>query len=110
MPIDGGTVKLPWGARENPPVGEPLAVWAAALGCQTEPETVSEKNGVKTVEYPSKSGGPKLVVMYLEGHGHHWPGGARTLPEGMIGPITTKLGGTDALWDFFQKSASAAAD
>jgi polyhydroxybutyrate depolymerase len=105
MPIDGGTVKLPWGTRENPPVGEPLAAWAAALGCQTEPQTVSEKDGVKTVQYPSKNGGPKLVVLYLEGHGHHWPGGARMLPERLIGPTTTKLDATDTLWDFFESCA-----
>lgn len=104
MPIDGGEVKLPWGSRKNPPVAEPLATWAKAIGCETEPKTISDSDGVKKVEYPSKSNGPTLVAVYLEGHGHHWPGGQRTLPESMIGPITSKLDATDALWDFFKAS------
>jgi polyhydroxybutyrate depolymerase len=105
MPIDGGEVKLPWGRRQNPPVGEMLAVWAKALECEPDPKTISEKDGVKKVEYASKSSGPTLSVIYIEGHGHHWPGGERTLPESMVGPITTKLNATDTLWDFFKASA-----
>lgn len=108
MPIDGGQVKLPWGTRENPPVAEPLAAWAEAIGCETEPKTIAEAAGVKTVEYPSTTGGPTLTVMYLEGHGHHWPGGVRNLPERMIGPITSKVNATDVLWEFFQKHSKVA--
>ena len=81
MPVDGGDVKLPWGRHQNPPVAEMLAVWAKAIGCQPEPKTISDKDGVKKIEYPSKSGGPTLSVIYIEGHGHHWPGGERTLPR-----------------------------
>lgn len=102
MPIDGGDVKLPWGSRKNPPVSEPLATWAKSIGCETEPKTISDRDGVKKVEYRSKSGGPTLVAVYIEGHGHHWPGGQRTLPVSVIGPIATKLDATDALWDFFK--------
>lgn len=109
MPIDGGEVKLPWGTRKNPPVAEPLAAWAKALGCETDPKTVSEKNGLKKVEYPSKAKGPTLSVIYIDGHGHHWPGGQKALPESMIGPITNKLDATDAIWEFFKSCSAASA-
>jgi polyhydroxybutyrate depolymerase len=104
-PIDGGEVKLPWGSRHIPPVAEPLAAWAQAIGCVTQPKLVSNKDNVKRFEYPSRSNGPALEVMYLEGHGHHWPGGRRVLPESMVGPITSKLDATAVLWEFFQANS-----
>ena len=74
QPLAGGTVTLPWGKRVNPPVSESLIVWATAIGCETLPKTLSEKDGLKRVEYPSKSHGPTLKVIYIEGQGHTWPG------------------------------------
>ena len=103
-------MKLPWGSHYNPPVAERLAVWAHALGCSTQPKTVSDTGGVRRLEYPSKSGGPTLSVIYIDGHGHHWPGGQRTLPESMVGPITSKLDATEVLWEFFRSSSSRRAN
>ena len=87
MPLDGGDVKSPWGNWTNRPVVEQLTKWAEAIGCEKEPKVISDKDDVKKVEYPSNSNGPTLTVLYLEGHGHHWPGAKQTLPESMIGPI-----------------------
>ncbi|HTU26788.1 MAG TPA: hypothetical protein VMF30_15375, partial [Pirellulales bacterium] len=108
MPIAGGEVKLPWGKRQNPPVAQFLAAWAGGLGCQTTPETISDTEGVKKVVYRSKARGPELEVLYLEGHGHHWPGAKRTLPESITGPATSKLDATGELWRFFQTHGGAA--
>ena len=102
MPLEGGEVKSPWGSWLNPPVVEQLANWAAAIGCETEPNVVAEKDAVRKVEYPSKGNGPTLTVLYLEGHGHHWPGAKQTLPESTIGPIKSRLDATDAIWEFFK--------
>jgi polyhydroxybutyrate depolymerase len=102
MPLDGGEVKSPWGNWTNRPVVEQLTRWAEAIGCEKEPKVVSEKDDVKNVEYPSKTKGPRLTVLYLEGHGHHWPGAKQTLPESMIGPIKSKLNATDVIWEFFK--------
>jgi polyhydroxybutyrate depolymerase len=106
MPLDGGEVKLPWGSRKNPPVAEPLATWAKALGCAAEPQQVSDAKGLKKVVYPSPSGGPTLTVIYIDGQGHNWPGGKATLPKSMVGPTTDKLDATAAIWDFFKTSAA----
>jgi gluconolactonase len=106
MPVQGGEVKLPWGTGKKPPVAEPLAAWAKALGCEPEPKTLSDKDGLKMVEYLSKRNGPTLKVLYIEGHGHQWPGAAKgSLPESMIGPITNKLNATDTIWEFFKASS-----
>lgn len=109
QPLAGGEVKLPWGNRTNGPVADYLTGWAKALGCEPEPKVTSEKDGLKRVEYPSKSGGPTLSVIYVEGQGHTWPGGKATLPESVMGPITNTLNATDAIWEFFEKHSKVTA-
>ena len=106
MPLEGGEVKSPWGSWLNPPVVEQLAKWAAAIGCETELKVVSDKDGLKKdglkkVEYPSKTSGPTLAVIYIDGHGHHWPGGKAVLPDSIMGPNTKTLDATDTIWEFF---------
>lgn len=106
VPMLGGEAQTPWGTRQHPPVAEPLARWAAAIGCETEPRTVSDADGVRKLEYPSKSGGPTLTVLYLEGHGHNWPGAKSALSESVMGPNTSRLHATDVIWDFFEATAA----
>lgn len=102
VPVDGGEVKTPWGVRQNPPIAEPLSKWATAIGCEAEPRVISDKDRMKKVEYPSKTGGPKLTVIYVEGHGHHWPGAKAALPDGIMGPNTNILNATDTIWEFLK--------
>ena len=108
MPIAGGEVKLPWGKKQNPPVADFLAAWAKAIGCQTQPKLVSDAGGLQKLQYPSKAGGPTLSVIYIAGHGHHWPGGEEVLPPSMIGPVKKNLDATDTVWDFFKSTGGAA--
>lgn len=105
LPLQGGEVKSPWGTRTAGRVADFLATWAKAIGCDTEPKVISESDNVQRLEYPSSDVGPTLTVMYLQGHGHHWPGGRTVLPESMIGPMTSKLNATDTLWQFFKDTA-----
>lgn len=102
QPLEGGEVSLPWGTRSNPPVSQHLTSWAKAIGCATTPSTLSDKDGLKKVEYASLTKGPSLTVIYIEGHGHEWPGGRSGLPETVIGVDTKKLDATDAIWSFFK--------
>lgn len=109
VPIDGGDVRLPWGTKRNPPVAVPLTIWAKAIGCEPEPKTISDEKGVKKQEYPSKSGGPVLTVLFLEGQGHQWPGSKSFMPVQALGPNVATINATDTLWDFFvatQKSGT----
>ena len=107
MPLEGGEVRLPWTTRQNPPVREGLEKWAASLGCKTSSETVSEKDGVRKVVYPSTSDGPTLTVLYLEGHGHQWPGAKVIRRSTAGGPVNTTLDATDTIWQFFKSQAAA---
>ena len=107
MPLAGGEVKGPWGARQNRPVGEMLSKWAEAIGCDKQPKVVAEANEVRKVEYRSKTNGPSLTVLYLEGHGHQWPGGVQPLPESIMGPFRSKLNATDTIWEFLRAHPAA---
>jgi polyhydroxybutyrate depolymerase len=107
VPLAGGEVKTPWGTKPRLPVADYLASWSKGLGCETEPKTTSEKDGLKRVQYPSKTDGPTLSVIYIDGQGHTWPGGKATLPESVMGPSTDKLNATDAIWEFFQSVPAA---
>lgn len=110
MPMEGGEVRLPWGTRRNPPVSEPLSTWARAIGCESQPRTISEKDGVTKQEYSSRIRGPAMTVLLIEGHGHQWPGSKSLLPESTVGPDTAKINATDVLWDFFKETAKRPAD
>lgn len=101
LPLAGGEIDSPWGKRTNPPVEVFLGRWAVAIGCQDQAKTLSDEPGLKTVEYPSKTNGPTLKVMYLKGHGHQWPGATPRLRQTMGGPVNTKVNATDTLWKFF---------
>lgn len=101
VPIEGGDVRLPWGTKRNPPVTEPLTAWAKAIGCEAEPKTISDEKGVKKQEYPSRSAGPVLTVLLLEGQGHAWPGSKSFMPAQALGPNIATINATDTLWDFF---------
>lgn len=107
MPLEGGEVKSPWGSWLNPPVGEQMGKWASAIGCETEPKVVSEKDGLRKVEYQSKTSGPTLTVIYIDGHGHNWPGGKAVLPDRIMGPNMRTLDATDTIWDFFKTVATS---
>ncbi len=106
LPIDGGEVKLPWGTRQYKPVSESLNKWAKTISCEPEPMVISEEDNLRKVQHRSKANGPMLTVLYLEGHGHHWPGFKSSLPEQYVGPYSTNLDATDVMWEFFKSFAA----
>jgi polyhydroxybutyrate depolymerase len=102
VPLNGGESRLPWGARTTKPVAEYLATWAKAIGCAPAPVVLSEAEGVKTAEYRPAGDGPRLRVLYLEGHGHAWPGGKDSaLGRRLLGPDTARIDATETIWNFF---------
>lgn len=105
IPLQGGDSYLPWGRRSTRPVGETLAVWARALGCSPDPQTIEEAEGVKIQEYGPGNDGVKMKAYFLEGHGHGWPGGSQNLPEQLTGPNTATIKATDVIWEFFKNQA-----
>ena len=108
FPFNGGKSQLPWGSRTTKPVATYLAAWAKGLGCKTTPKTLSKKDGIERLEYPSETQGPALSVIYIDGHGHYWPGSPGRLPKQLVGPVSQKLNATDEIWTFFEKAKGKA--
>jgi polyhydroxybutyrate depolymerase len=98
VPPAGGTVRLPWGNRRvvRPPVGEGLARWATAMGCDPVPVTETDVDGVRTEAHP-----PWLRVVTVAGLGHHWPGGKGQLDPRFGGPYSARIDATRMAWEFF---------
>lgn len=105
VPPAGGTVRLPWGGRrvERPPVAAGLSRWAAAMGCEPTPVVESDANGVRTEAYSPRPGGVDVRAVYIEGLGHHWPGGLGRLNPRFGGPTADGVDGTRLVWDFFRR-------
>ena len=83
VPLDGGTVRTPWGRNdERPPVQQTLDRWASAIG--------------------QPAGSESFAVRIIPGHGHHWPGGRALLGERLGGPAVQGMDATAEIWWFFR--------
>ncbi|MFO0848861.1 MAG: hypothetical protein U0871_09950 [Gemmataceae bacterium] len=101
IPVRGGPVRLPWGGRlvKRPAVAVTLEKWASANRCGP-PVTVREADGIREDVYP----GPiEMRAVYLDGLGHHWPGGKGQLGERVGGPATDRYDGNDLVWEFCRR-------
>jgi polyhydroxybutyrate depolymerase len=102
VPLRGGQVRLPWGGRliHRPPVAETLQTWAAALECATVPEPVSSSDEVREEVYP---GPVEFRAVYVEGLGHHWPGGKGLLNHRIGGKPSNSVNANELIWSFFSR-------
>jgi polyhydroxybutyrate depolymerase len=101
IPIAGGKIQLYWGVEERMPVAETLQRWAKAMRCQENPEK-EWFPGVQVERYRSSEPSEEFCVIYIDGLGHHWPGGKGGLGEMLGGPIIDRIHATDVIWEYFQ--------
>lgn len=104
IPLHGGEVKSPWGGvlSRRPAVAETLARWAAANGCDRTPWSATEA-GVRTDVY---LGPVEMRALFVEGLGHHWPGGRGQLNARIGGAASDRLDANAVIWEFFKRHAS----
>lgn len=104
LPLEGGESRLPWGSRTTAPVKTWMETWANAIGAPTTPKRLESKPGLKIEEYSPGRDGAFLRVVYIEGHGHGWPGSIEAdLPESAIGAKLKTYNATVELWNFFKQ-------
>lgn len=114
LPMNGGRQGLLWLERATPPIHESLARWAASTGCAGTAEAVSpDMLGLTStavrMERFGECGEAELIVAYISGHGHRWPGGrSPELPEAIIGPSRKDVSATEIAVRFFARHAAAA--
>lgn len=107
VPLAGGERTTPWGKTLVPPIERTLERWRQAQGCKYEERVRSDADGVKVVDYGPGRGDVPFTVVYIEGHGHAWPGGRALLGSAAMGPVSTKVDATDMIWDFFRDKTRA---
>lgn len=103
-PLHGGEVTWPWGGKEvQPSVFDSAKQWAKMAGCNENPKTVTDSEGVKAISYCSQKGEAEVLLYMIEGMGHTWPGMRISLPEHVFGKSTDKIQACDTIWEFFQQ-------
>jgi polyhydroxybutyrate depolymerase len=104
VPVAGGAVRLPWTNQvvHRPPVRATLDRWAQALHCSPVPVVLEERDGVRIEAYPSGEKVAEFQVWWIEGQGHHWPGGRGGVSQRLCGPITNHVHANTVIWRFFQ--------
>jgi polyhydroxybutyrate depolymerase len=102
LPLRGGEVRLPWSNRlvRRPPVTETLERWALAIGCTPIPALQSDDGTVRVDRYP---GPVRFDAVFVEGLGHHWPGGRAQLNPRLAGPPSDTVNATAMIWEFFRQ-------
>ena len=100
IPLAGGTMKTPWAENNiKPPVNDTLRRWANLLGLPPEPETAtSEREGIRREIWP----GGDMEAWFIDGLGHHWPGGMAGLNPRIAGAPSDLLDATRTIWQFFR--------
>lgn len=106
LPWAGGDVASPWFPHQKdrkPPVAASVAKWVRATGCRPEPAAEFRDPPLRTFEYRGTRPEAYVRAVFIEGHGHAWPGGeAAGLPEAIMGPRVSGVNATRMIWDFFQ--------
>lgn len=104
IPYNGGTVTLPWGnTRTTAPVRESADIWAKLDGCQVQPETLRDKDGVHELRFAPGRNDAEVLFTIVDGNGHHWPGTSEPLPRAISGPALDPFHATDRIWEFFKR-------
>ena len=105
IPLAGGEVVSPWGGEveSRPSVSVTLARWAGGLGCPAEPAQVRTEDGARIEVYGPGRDGVELLAYFIEGLGHHWPGGRGQLKRRLAGPPSNRVHANQVIWDFFRR-------
>jgi polyhydroxybutyrate depolymerase len=101
-PIEGGKIQRSGQTTLRPSAHDSWLTWGKLLGCQLQPQTIYNQNGVVGRSFPHCNANSEAIFYTVEGMGHHWPGGRAFLPASVIGKPSQAIDATDLIWQFFQ--------
>lgn len=101
-PLEGGEGERSLAGVAFASVGESMARWTEAMGCEA-PEPSTEEGPLTTTEWPSCRDGTLARTVIIAGADHPWPGGTVGAPE-IQGTPSNDLDATAATWAFFAES------
>ncbi len=108
VPIEGGVMRRGAGGAILS-LDETAREWASLDGCKSKPEVTVEPDWagdgtrIRRDTYSACKEGTEVLIYWIEGGGHTWPGGKQYLPELMIGKTTRNLDASEVIWKFFER-------
>lgn len=103
VPYDGGPSRTPWGSSAMPAAREVPSQWAELDDCKGEPRPLEARSHVQAVVWVNCRDRAEVVFYTIDGMGHQWPGGHRSLPSSVVGPYSNAVDATDLIWAFFRR-------
>ena len=97
----GGRFSGAWDGRPTLPALGQASFWAAANGCQPDPETTTQAQ-VTRWRYACPTG-HEVELQMVSDNGHAWPGGKAGNRRGDT--PSTAIDATDVIWRFFKSHA-----
>jgi polyhydroxybutyrate depolymerase len=104
-PFPGGTISLPWGTFEQPPLMATIINWARCNGVRDRLQLTANGTEVQIFQGTGENQIP-VQAYIVNGLGHLWPGGEPIFPAEYIGTDPGLLNATDTIWEFFIKYGS----
>ena len=104
-PVEGGTIRLPWGGVYPKEAHAAIVTrWRDLNRCPpTIVRTVGPPDVVTETAGPCRDGVEVRYVL-VRGLGHRWAGaGGDPLPESLVGPDSNAIDATDLVWDFLKR-------
>lgn len=104
LPLEGGRSVLPWEVRITPPVRDNLAAYSrTALGAPADPPRVTLADGLVEMRWRAGPSGADLTAIFVEGHGHAWPGAKTFGSDHPMGPDHPTIDATERIWNFLRE-------
>lgn len=100
IPFQGGTPTLPWPGepQPRPSVMATLQQWATMLGNATNAQALGSNDSAQQLLFP---GEVSFEALFINGLGHHWPGGLGQLNRRIAGPYTDVVDANSSIWQWF---------
>jgi polyhydroxybutyrate depolymerase len=90
-------------------VNESINFWVNHNNCSMTPLVTQEPDrdpydGTRVIrrEYNNGINGTEVILYYIEGGGHTWPGGFQYLPAWLIGKTSRDINANEVIWSFFK--------
>jgi polyhydroxybutyrate depolymerase len=98
-PIDGGVGSRSVSRTRFNSAMSTLEQWVGFDHCVATPQ-VNDTATILTRTWSGCGDGTEIVFHTIKGGSHAWPGGTRVLPR-IIGPPSTAIDASSAIWEFF---------
>jgi polyhydroxybutyrate depolymerase len=102
---EGGVGENARDKMDRPAATDGIQWWIGNNKVGPEPARTGAVGQAKYIQYGADGAAGEVVVWEVGDGGHTWPGGQSTLPPDRVGPVSTSINASEAMWDFFSRHA-----